>query len=158
MMKSGMAALVLLVLSLFILVMWFFIPSSIYTFNIGAQNEQTQIAAEESSATSRSSGRDIAAAPLASSASPVSPATPTDGPSISIVTTTNRPVESTPVKRIASTISDDGQINELSISGQVKDEEGQPLANIEVQAEPIGDTLGVSQSVWTEHAGIFFFQ
>ena len=47
-------------------------------------------------------------------------------------------MQPTRVERQASAFSDDEQTEELAISGLVQDEEGYPLANIEVLAEPIG--------------------
>ncbi len=134
--KSILMALVLVGLSLGIMWVWFSDRPATDPVNIGAQNEQAQIIAEDSRASSRSGGFDKTAASLAvgtrmssSATSKVGSSAPADSASKSV-----RPTQS---GRQDSAFPDEDRPERPAISGLVQDEEGNPLANIEVMAEPI---------------------
>jgi hypothetical protein len=165
--KSVLVTLVLIGLSLGIIRVWFVDRPSADPVNIGAENEQTQDAFVDSSVPSRLRDRDLAAASLASSIGPVSQATPTNDFSTPVASA-SRFVQSTRVKRQDSAFPDEEQLEELAISGLVQDEEGYPLANIEVMADPIhpseADTLSgdpsleAARSASTSFDGSFVFE
>ena len=165
--KSVLLTLVLVGLSLGIMRVWFFDQPSADPVNVGAENEQTQDAFVDSSLLSRQRDRALAAESLVSSIDPVSQVTPTHDSSTPVASASGS-VQSARVKRQDSAFPDEEQLEELEISGLVQDEEGYPLANIEVLAEPIhpsgtdalsGDpSLEALRSASTSFDGFFVFE
>ena len=162
--KSVLVTLVLIGLSLGIMWIWFFDRPSTDPVSMGAGFEQTRDAAVDSSVPSRPLGRQVA---LKSSAvSPVSPVRPA-GDSSERAASGPRLLQPKRGQRQDSAFRDDEQAEGLAISGLVQDEEGFPLANIEVLAEPIrppnadkltGDSaLEAARSSWTDFDGSFVF-
>lgn len=137
--KSALAALVLVPLFLAILTAWLFVPPSTNLFNIGKTREQPRIAAADSGVASQQGGLNVTVESSAPSA--ISPTTRT-GSSSKPTVSASRSTEPERLERSASALSyegqpDDEQTEELTIAGLVQDEDGKPIANIEVLAEAI---------------------
>ena len=123
--KAILLVLVLVGLTLGIMWVWFSDRPVTDQVNVGTESEQTQIAAGDSITRSL----------------PGKPSVATESPGISIDTsatrTKSRLVQPTRGELPASAFPDDEQAEGLAISGLVQDEEGYPLANIEVLVKPI---------------------
>lgn len=166
MMKSILVALVLVGLSLGIMWVWFSDRPVTDPGNMGTQNEQAQSIAEDSGASSRSRGRDQAGSSLAVTTNSVSPATSTAGSSAPAASASKsgRPTQT---GRQESAFPNEDRPEGPAISGLVQDEEGNPLASIEVLAEPIrppvadrsieDPTLEAARSALTGFDGSFYF-
>ena len=146
--KTALTALILVILSVSISVAWFFVPPSTKLFDfgtevdVGAEYEQAQNGVADSSESSLQVGLDVAV--QSSAIDPVAPATRTDSSSTRAASET-KSAKPERRERSASTLSKEEHSGVPSIAGMVQEEEGSPLANIEVLAEPIGmseaDTL-----------------
>ena len=155
---------VLVGLSLSILLAWFFLPPSTDLVNIWAENEQSENAAGDSGWRSFPTGPDDSAESLA--ISPRFPATPTSRSSAPDASAPKF-LQRTRGELQDSAFPDDEQNEGLPIAGLVQDEEGYPLANIEVLAEPIRSPvadqfvderdLEFARSAWTDFDGSYFF-
>lgn len=164
--KTAFAALILVMLSIAFSVLWFFVPPSTMLFNNGAEREQIQNVAEDSSETSRLSGRDKAAASLDINVNRNSQAKSTSGSPVS-ANSAPKLARSARDGRPASASPDDEQAAGLAISGLVQDEEGYPLVNIEVLVKPIhifdadkqeiAPALLEVRSVYTNYDGYYIF-
>ena len=133
--KTAFAALILVMLAIAISVTWFLVPPSTKLFNFGAEREQNQNASVVSSESSPQVGLDVAV--QSSNIDPVAPATRTDSASTHTATET-RSAKTERRERSASTLLNEEHSGEPSIAGLVQEEEGYPLADIELLAEPIG--------------------
>lgn len=169
--KPVLITLLLAGLLLTMMRVWFFDQPAADQNSIGTENAQAQSLAGDSGSHSRSRGRDAAATSRAINMSPNPPVTPKADSSASDASapdgSASKSVRSAWGERPASAYLDDEQGKGLAISGLVQDEEGYPLANIEVKAEPIrppdtgkfteSQTLEVARSALTDIDGSFHF-
>ena len=166
--KTAFAALILVMLSIAISVAWIFVPPSTKLFDfgtevhVGAEHAQAQNGVADSSESSLQGKRD-AIAESAVNAS-ISPARNTIEPSATAAATSES-VEPKQAQRQVSASLDDEQAEGLAISGMVQDEQGYPLANMEVVAEPmrffnvdqeeIDPALKEARSAFTDYEGYY---
>ncbi len=163
--KSALIALVLVGLFLCILLTWFFVPPSTKLFIFGTEHEITQSEAARPGVSSPQRGLNEAVESPATS--PDSPTALKDS-SFRPAASASKSAEPARLQRPASAFPDDEQPEELSIAGLVQDEEGYPLANVEVLAEPLhsqdtdtfsGDpSLESARSARTNFEGFFIFE
>lgn len=164
--KSILVALVLVGFSIGIMWVWFSGQPVSDPVNIGAQNEQAQSITEDSNGPSRLSGRDKAATSLGvnvnrhsqATSTSVSPVSAGSAPKLTQLARDGRPASASP---------NDERVAGLAIAGLVQDEEGYPIANINVLAEPIrprdtdelaeDEALEATRSVLTGFDGAFYF-
>ena len=160
--KSVLITLVLASLVLVILLAWFFVPPSTSPKYTGTGYEQPQISAEDPVTQSLSGDPAVAAESPAISLN--SSATPTHSSSKQTAAA-SRAAESARLERTASAFPDDEQPEGLAISGLVQDEDGHPLSNIEVVADPmrffnvdqeeIDPALKEARSAFTDYEGFY---
>lgn len=166
-MKSVLLTLVLVGLSLGVMRVWFVDRSSVDPVRVASESEQAQEAQADSSLLSRHGGRALAAKSSAANIKPVSEVKPAHD-SATPKTSASRFAQSRRVKGQDSAVPDDEQAEERAILGLVQDEEGYPLANIEVLAVPMrpseanvssGDPgLEAARSASTSFDGSFVFE
>ena len=138
--KTAFAALVLVILSVAILVAWSLVPPSTNLFDfgtetdVGAQREQAEIGVPEPGLPSQKERRGAVAESTAIGS--ISPAN-SKNPAVKNASSISRSAKPKGIEQLALADSDDEQVEGLAISGRVQDEEGYPLANIEVVAKPI---------------------
>jgi protocatechuate 3,4-dioxygenase beta subunit len=160
--KSVLITLVLASLAFVILRFWFFDRPATDPAGLGTGHEQSQVTAGNPDGFSPQRALDVAVKSPA--ISPDSPATRT-GSSTKPTVSASGSAELTPLDRITSAFPDDEQPEGLAISGIVQDEDGHPLANIEVVADPmrffnvdeeeIDPALKEARSAFTDYEGYY---
>ena len=163
--KSVLITLVLTGLFLGVLWLWFFDQPAADRVSFGAGSEQSQVETGES--TKRMLYADRSGTVKSSANGAVSPNASSKRSSASN-TSASRLNEPTRAAQSASTFRDEEQAGEYAIAGLVQDEDGSPLANIEVLAELMlpSDThrstedsdVATKQSAWTDFEGFFLFK